>query len=1050
MRGCGECGEVNPGRARFCLACGRPLEATDEETRKTVTILFADVVGSTAAGERYDPEAYQRVLHADFDRFQDLTEAHGGTVEKFIGDAMMAVFGLPRVHEDDALRAVRAAVAMRAAVARAPGGEGDGSGGRLALTWRFGVNTGEVLVGGTGGRTLATGDAVNLAARLEQAAEPGEILVGAATHELVRDAVEAEPLTGLQLRGKAQPVTAFRVLQVQLDVEGRARRADLPFVGREDERALLDWVLQRASRTPAPQLVTVLGDAGIGKTRLVSTVVTDRHRPVLHGRCRAYGHGVPWWPLAEAFADGAGIRIGADADDVVLRKLASLAGCDPQEDLVTTVASTLGLVDTDRPLDPVTALRGYLAALAGETGVVLLLDDLHNAEDGLLDALELLVARARELSLVLLAIARPQLLERRPAWGAGVLNATRVLLAPLTGDETATLVAHRLAGSVAPALVDELVAAADGNPLFLEELVAKLLEDGALTSVDGTWRRQGHGALTVPATIHALLAARLDALERTERIVLARASVVGSRVSLDALCSLTPPSDHPSLEDHLESLVDRALLRREQHTYAFRHQFVRDAVYRALPRRTRADLHQRHARWLMQGAQGPLVDGLVAHHLERVIEERAALDPADPELSQLQEHGADWLLSAGNRALHRGDMAAAAGLLGRGLARLVPDDPRRATALADRGRALGELGDFGAAVAELEQACRVAERTGDRGLCAHARVTAVNVRSNLTLDGWVDEARSVADDAVEVFEQIGDDRGLSRAWGLRAEALYLQAQFAACEDALTRATAYAAEADDELEQRRRAMQRMTVLAPGPRTVAEALAIADTVFDRYPGDDTVAARVLQARAHLLAMRGDPAAARGALAGARTRFQQLGQVYWLAFCDHLEGRIALLTDQRADAERPLRRAIDDLTSMGDRAVAALVAAELVACVPSAQLGDLDQLLARVAADVAADDLEARVWAGLAVARRASAAGDVAAALAAARTASELATTSDGPVLQADALLTLADLAAGAADQRTVAVSAAQQAAERYRRKGHEVGVTRSRRLLRALES
>jgi class 3 adenylate cyclase/tetratricopeptide (TPR) repeat protein len=1055
VQACGECGETNPERARFCLACGRPLAPADDETRKVVTVLFADVVESTAAGERHDPELYRRVLHAYFDRLQTIVERYGGTVEKFIGDAMMAVFGLPRVHEDDALRAVRAAVEMRATAAQLAA---EGRHGGVALAWRFGLNTGEVLVGGDAGRTLATGDAVNLAARLEQAAAPGEILVGATTHALVRDALDAEPVRDLVLKGKAAPVTAYRVRDVHRHADGRRRRYDLPFVGRDDERTLLDWVLRRLTRTSTPQLVTVLGDAGIGKSRLVATALEDREPLVLRGRCRAYDEAVPWWPLAEALADAAGIQSGTDAPDVVHRKLAELPASPPAPDLVATVSAAVGLTGTDLDRDPVTALRHYLGDVASEGGLVLVLDDLHNADDQLLDLLEALTSRTRELPLAVVAVARATLLERRSSWGGGVLNAVTLQLEPLAATDIATLVGHRLSrGAVPPDVETELVTAAGGNPLFLEELIAMLLEDGTLQPDDGgTWRRRGDAGLTVPATIQALLAARVDALDRGDRAVLARAAVVGLRVSLDALRSLTPEQERHELEVRLEALVARDLLRPSRESFSFRHQFVRDAVYQALPRRIRADLHERHARWLMTiRNRGPLVDVLVAHHLERALDERRELDPTDLRLGGLQADTADWLLEAGGRALHRGDQSAAARLLARAAEELAADDPRRALALADRGQALFGLGDLEGADAVLELACATAERTGDASVCAHARLTAVGVRSYLSLDGWVEDARAVADEAVEVFTRTDDARGLARAWGLRAETHYVQAEFEASEAAVDQAAACADRAADDTEQRRNTFRRLILLPGGRRPVGEALATCDAVLQRYPDDRTLEARVLQMRALLLAMHGDHDDARRALAGATERFEELNQRYWLAFGDIVCGRIAQLADDPSAAETAFRRAIAGLTDMGDGAFAALVAAELAARVPGGQLDDLTDLVTQARADAADDDLEAQVWLRLASARLSEVRGDHDAAVADAQQAATLAATSDGPVLQADALLGVAEHAATAwrasdtpsaqSDHHRTALDAARAAAERYAAKEHLVGRDRADRLL-----
>jgi class 3 adenylate cyclase len=1015
-----------------------------------VTVLFADVVGSTTAGERHDPEAYQRVLNTHFDLLQVITERHGGVVEKFIGDAMMAVFGLPRVHEDDALRAVRAAAEMRADIARLT----DERPGRLNLSWRIGINTGEVLVGGSAGRALATGDTVNVAARLEQAASPGEILVGSGTHALVRDAVDAEPVHGLTLKGKSGHVAAHRILDVHQHADGRLRRFDLPFVGRRDERAQLGWVLDRIPRSSGPQLVTVVGDAGIGKTRLVASVVQDLPVRVLRGRCRAYGQGVPWWPLAEAFADAAGMEVGTDDAATVRRKLGQLPASAPPDDLVATVAVAVGLSDTGFERDATSALREYLSDVAGDAGVVLVLDELHNAQDELLDALEILV-RSRDLRLVLITMARPELLERRQTWSGGALNALTLLLEPLVDDEIATLAELRLGGPLHPATRDQLVTSAGGNPLFLEELVAMLLEDGTLQLVEGVWQRSGNQDRIIPASIQALLGARVDALDRPERAVLGRAAVIGLTVPYDALHSLTDEAERLPLDECLNALIDRDLLRPSRGAYTFRHPFVREAVYQALPRRIRADLHERHARWLMTRTGGPQIDELAATHLERALEERALLDPDDAGLGVLRAITGDWLVAVGDRALHRGDMAAAARLLARAVAKLDDDDPRRVTAQADRGRALYELGDFKAGAAEVDQACNAALRIGDDILYADTRLTAVNLRSNMALDGWVEEASAVAEDVIGVFSRKGDVRGLARAWALRAETHFLAAQFAASEAAVVQATTFADQADDESERRRLCCYRVILLPVGRRTVTEGLAACRQALDQYAGDRTVEARVLQVQALLLAMHGATDDARAALSAATQGFEELNQAYWLAFGNLVAGRIELLDDRASAAEIALRKAMASYTEMGDRGYAALVAAELAARVPGGQLDDLTDLVTQARADAADDDLEAQVWLRLASARLSEVRGDHDAAVADAQQAATLAATSDGPVLQADALLGLAEHAAAAwrasdastarSSHRATALDAARAAAERYAAKEHLVGRDRADRLL-----
>jgi tetratricopeptide (TPR) repeat protein len=743
----------------------------------------------------------------------------------------------------------------------------------------------------------------------------------------------------------------------------------------------------------------------------------------------------------------------------VHHKLGRLTASAPPDDLVATVAVAVGLSDTAFERDATSALREYLGDVAGDAGVVLVLDDVHNAQDELLDTLEVLV-RSRDLRLALITMARPELLERRRTWSGGALNAHTLLLQPLTDDEIATLAEHRLTGPLHPAMRDELVTSAGGNPLFLEELVAMLLEDGTLQLVEGTWQRSGRQDRTIPASIQALLGARVDALDRSDRTVLGRAAVVGLTVSYDALRSLTEEGERTALDEGLDTLIDRDLLRPSRAAYAFRHQFVREAVYQALPRRTRADLHERHARWLMTKAGGPQIDELAADHLERALEERELLDPDDPALVILRVTTGDWLLAAGSRALRRGDMAAAARLNGAAVDLLDDDDVRRASALADRGRALSELGDFEAGAVEVERACAAALRTGDEALVAHMRLTAVNVRSNLALDGWVEEASTVANEAIEVFSRRGDTRGLARAWGLRAETHFLTAQFTASEAAVEQASVLADEANDDAERRRNVFRHVTLLPVGRRPATEGLACCRQALEQYAGDRTVEARVLQVQSLLFAIHGETDAARAALSEATQRFRELNQAYWLAFGDLVAGRIEVLADNASAAETAFRRAITSLTAMGDRGYAALVAAELVARTPGDQLDDADDLFARAEADTADDDLEAQVWVRLARARLDARRGGHDAAVVAAQQAATLAATSDGPVLQADALLGVAEHAAAAwrasgapsakSDHHRSALHATRAAAERYAAKGHLVGRDQAMRLLEGLDA
>ena len=432
---CAACGAELPSTVRFCFECGAPVPAAAErETRRTVTLLFTDVTGSTAMGEQLDPEAFRGVLGRYFAVARTAIECHGGTVEKFVGDAVLAVFGVPELHEDDALRAVRAADELNDAVTVLSEELLSELGVRLAI--RTGVNTGSVVTGSArAGGSFATGDAVNTAARLEQAAGDGEVLLGASTYALVRDAVEVESVAEVRAKGKAEPVPAFRLRRVLDALHGRRRRADVPLVGRTQENRALDDVLERTVTSGHSHLMTVLGPPGIGKSRLVSEFllrVGDR-AAVAQGRCVSYGQGITYWPLVQALRDALSLS-GTESEEVTRQALEQALGAVQDRDRVVDgllpLLSRTGVPGTDD--QTVWSVRRLLEELATRRPLVLCVDDLHWAEPNLLDLLERVREEVSDLPLLLLCQARPELLEQRPDWGSGAMNAVIFGLEPLS------------------------------------------------------------------------------------------------------------------------------------------------------------------------------------------------------------------------------------------------------------------------------------------------------------------------------------------------------------------------------------------------------------------------------------------------------------------------------------------------------------------------------------------------------------------------------------------------------------------------------------------
>jgi class 3 adenylate cyclase len=516
MRACLACGAPIPEGARFCPNCGTAISRDQEQsgrTRRVVTVVFSDLAGSTGLGERLDPESLALVMGRYFEWARTVLERHGGTIQKFIGDAVMAVFGIPAAHEDDALRAVRAAAELCTALAKLNSELVRDHGVTLEL--RTGVNTGEVLAGDpAAAQALALGDTVNVAARLQQAASPGEILLGEGTWTLVRDAVEVTPLDPLALKGKSAPVAAWRLEAVSPVTRGRARRLDRPMVGREEERTVLRRLAGNAAGSRMCHLATVLGPAGVGKSRLVAEVLADLEGTagVLSGRCLPYGEGITFWPLAEAVRQAAGVVEG-DGLAGVRAKLGALLDGEPDaRPVAERIARLIGLEAAAGAVrDAAWAVRRLLEAVARERLVVLLLDDLHWAEPTLLEVVEHVAERSHGAPILLLCVARPELVERHPTWGTGGRNATTIVLEPLGAEESARL----LDGLIGEESLDagtrtRITELAGGNPLFLEELLAMLMDAGRLERHPGGWRPVAGEPLAMPPTIQALLAARLD------------------------------------------------------------------------------------------------------------------------------------------------------------------------------------------------------------------------------------------------------------------------------------------------------------------------------------------------------------------------------------------------------------------------------------------------------------------------------------------------------------------------------------------------------------
>ena len=817
MPACATCGFKSEGAFRFCPQCGAELAAAaaSREQRKTVTVLFCDLTGSTALGETLDPERLRALLARYFERMKAIVERHGGSVEKFIGDAVMAVFGVPLLHEDDALRAVRAAIEMRDALPQ------------LGLQGRIGVMTGEVVTGTE--ERLATGDAVNVAARLEQAAQPGEVLIGQPTLTLVGDAAEVEPLQPLDLKGKTDPVPAYRLLRVR---DAPERRHGARFVGREHELAAVREVWERVQAEQRCELVTIIGDAGVGKSRLVAEVLASVEATVVRARCLPYGEGITYWPVVEV--------------------LKQLDVTPPDEAAALAIRALLGESQALTSAEEIAwAFRKTLEHAAAQRPVVVVFDDIQWGEETFRDLIEHVALLSSGAPILLLCLARPELSELHPAWPV------TLRLEPLGDAEVDELIALRI-----PAKLRERIArAAGGNPLFIEEMLAMAAEAA--------------GEVTVPPTLQALLAARLDQLETAERSVLERGAIEGEIFHRGAVQALAP--EDTQVTPRLAALVRKQLVRPDrtqlpgEDAFRFRHLLIRDAAYDALPKAVRAELHQRFAAWLEQhGSELVELDEILGYHLEQAYHYRAELGM--PDDGMLAASARTRLTAAGRRAKLRQDNPASVSLLERAAALMPPAeiDVALETDLVD---ALFDAGNGAEALRRADALAERAAAAGDRVAELCGRIKEGTLRTYLDPEGATEQLAALVERALPVFEAAGDELALYTAYLALGQVANMRAQIDAGLEAYERAAAHAQQAGlpDRLFGWRAAIRLV-----GTTPVSELLAWLDEQGERGGRNPNLRGH----RANALAMLGRFDEARAILAGVRAELADRGGGIWLA--------------------------------------------------------------------------------------------------------------------------------------------------------------------------
>jgi class 3 adenylate cyclase/tetratricopeptide (TPR) repeat protein len=1004
--------------------------------RKTVTVLFCDVVTSTEQGEQFDPESWRRVMSRYFEEMQAVIHRHGGTVEKFSGDEVMAVFGVPAVHEDDALRAVRAAAEMRERLETLNEELDAIWGARLQV--RIGVNTGQVVAGDPAtGSTFVTGEAVNLGKRLEQAAAPGEILVGKATYPLVKDAVKAGPLESFPVKGRSEPVSPLRLDEVEADVPGFARRLDVEMVGREAELAGLAAAFEEAARERRCRLLTVLGPAGIGKSRLAGELraTLGSRATWLTGRCLPYGDGITFWPLIQV------VRAAGGTEAIA----AALAGNEDADAVSELLKVTTGGTDVEAGSEDIFwGVRRFLEGLAGRKPLVICLEDIHWAEPMFLDLVEYLAGWIGEAPILLLCLARRDLLENRPSWANPRPNATLLSLEPLSGAEADRLL-DSLAGELAldDGLRHRIATAAEGNPLFAEQMIAMAAE-----------ATDGGDEFVIPASIQALLAERLDRLGTEERAVIERASVAGKEFLRREIVELSPPELQPSVGGVLMTLVRKELIRPDTSAVAqddgfrFRHVLIRDAAYDGMPKEVRANLHERFAAYLEEhaGDRATQLEEIRGYHLEQAHRFLKQLGTADRATEPLAARGAKLLGSAGRRAFARGDMHAAVSLLTRASVLVADDDAARLELAPDLGFALIEGGHLEQAEGVLDRALEAASESGDRDAYAHALVARGHLVAKSDPTGAVEELQELADEAIATFEETDDHRGLAQAWRLVALAHSWGCRCGAMADALEHALIHADRASAARERAVILHWLGVSVYYGPTRVDDAVQACESMLNRT-NDRTVQAMHSALSAGLLAMKGEFGEARDRALGSKALLDELGAVVKAGHARSFAAEVEMLAGDPVAAERELREGYDKLKRAGDHNGALNTIFELAeALYAQDRLDEAEECVTIGSRDRDRSDVMTRIV-GMAIeAKLLARRGRLRDAEDMARGAVELADETDAPTIRATARLALGSVLSAGADG--AAAREIESAVQLLEAKGNVTGATGARALLDAV--
>jgi DNA-binding SARP family transcriptional activator len=1004
------------------ITAARSAQASTAEARlKTISVLCADLVAAPGVADELSPEKLRQVLSPCFVVIREAVERHGGMLEKFIGDTVMAVFGVPELHEDDALRAIKAAIEIRDELTRLNTDSPSDSDPNVSIS--IGVNTGKVITGGDDETPLVIGDAVNFARRLEGEANQNEILLGETTWHLVRGAATAESVS-IIFDSEAKPVRAWRLLDLRSDSVALPPEPETPLIGRVPELEMLREAFEGVIAQRTPRLFVILGEAGIGKTRLASEIgaALEEDATVLTGRCLAYGERITFWPLLE-------VARRLRNDDLFRNEI---------DHLIESTEGALGAGESPGALDQaLPAVRQLLERVAAKRPLLLVFDDIHWAQPPFLDLIEY-IAGCAHAPIMLLCLARPDFVGLRPDWPREQTSAASLLLEPLSSDESSRLIQAMLP-QLDLRIEKQILEASEGNPLFIEQMLAEA-EQGP-----------GKEHVPVPLTIQALLAARLERLEPDERAVLEAASIAGKDFWLGGVEEVLPEEARPSAVRNLLALRRKRFVRptesafKAEDAFEFGHNLIQEAAYRGIVKQRRADMHERFGDWLEgeAGARPTEYGEILGFHFEQAARYRREFGWNDSRTSELAARAGRYLAVAGERALDRDDIVTAKNLLERAANLLPEQDSARADVFVHLGESLLEAGELGRAGRVLDQGLEAVRQAG----LSRADARAVLVRSRLRLATGASATEVLAEvqTTARRLEQAGEEQELALALNLAGICLGFLGRAAAAAEAHERALEVARRVGQERAATESLSYLISNLSHGPTPAAEAIHRLETILSHADDRPRVQSSGLGALSWLYAIRGRFEEARAADARSRALPLEVGSTVGWAVSSARTARIELLAGDAGAAERVAREGYEVLHEMGERAELSAVALALArALYLKGRADEADRFIRAGEAAGARDDIFLQVGWRTTRALVLAELGMLSKAENLAHQAVEIAMPTDFLDFRGDALCDLAEVLFRAGKPEE-ASAAAESARRLYKQKGNLVMAGKARDLV-----